>query len=162
MLYGGGTTVAASRRLLIVCWKASLTVFALDTTSHWVTPGTVSHAPPRNGKHGFATAVPCSLISCATGQSPSIGKWGRGTRLGLPSCQWKLSPPKNLGNYFWRACCSSSILPWFSGGLCWSHEEAARWSSLVLVCLCCYGHRNLFLCLLPAFCLHFTVPWVYF
>lgn len=114
LLHFMGWTVAAGRRLLIVCWMALLAVFALDTTSHWVMMGTVSHVPPRNGKHRFITVVLCSLLKrtagwtapCENGEVPQGGKCG------------DFPLQKNLEKFFSSVFCTSGIRPWFWGELC--------------------------------------------
>lgn len=75
---------------------ASLAVFALDTTSHWVMMGIVSHAPPRNGKHRFITVVLRSLLRLTAGRAAPCknGEVAQGGKCGGFPLQ------KNLEKFF--------------------------------------------------------------
>lgn len=137
----------ASRILLTVCWKASLAVFALDTTSHWVLVGTVSHVPPCSGKHGFIAAV----LRSWQGGWPlgKMGRWHKGGGV-------EAFPSKGVRKVFLKCFFPlghpSLVL---GGALLWPQKKGRAG---VLMCLCCCGYRALFLCLLCKFYPHLAMP----
>lgn len=131
----------ASRILLTVCWKASLAVFALDTTSHWVLVGTVSHVPPCSGKHGFIAAV----LRSWQGGWPlgKMGRWHKGGGV-------EAFPSKGVRKVFLKCVFPlghpSLVL---GGALLWPQKRDV----LEFLCACVAVDTGLYFC---ASCVSFT------
>lgn len=137
----------ASRRLLTVCWTASLAVFALDTTSHWVLVGTVSHVPPCSGKHGFIAVV----LRSWQGRRP-LGDMGRWHKAGGVEAF-----PSKRGRKVFLKCFFPFRHPSLVLGraLLWPRKRDVLefWCACVVV-----DTELLFLCLLHKFYPHLEVP----